>query len=146
MLNTFAIFVFPVCLFLYIFIGGNILLTIDRNNKYKNNYYVGKIIRPKELSKLFCFKNIHFHFLENNFNLFMNDYEYFSNLGKEDKEILRVLKINFLEENTIYNKCDSEEYEINSNINSEDNIIDGENSEINTVSEFFVIYKLLYYF
>ena len=143
MLNTFAIFVFPVCLFLYIFIGGNILLTIDRNNKYKNNYYVGKIIRPKELSKLFCFKNIHFHFLENNFNLFMNDYEYFSNLGKEDKEILRVLKINFLEENTIYNKCDSEEYEINSNINSEDNIIDGENSEINTVSEFF---KLLYYF
>ena len=146
MLNTFAIFVFPVCLFLYIFIGGNILLTIDRNNKYKNNYYVGKIIRPKELSKLFCFKNIHFHFLDNNFNLFMNDYEYFSNLGKEDKEILRVLKINFLEENTIYNKCDSEEYEINSNINSEDNIIDGENSEINTVSEFFVIYKLLYYF
>ena len=146
MLNTFAIFVFPVCLFLYIFIGGNILLTIDRNNKYKNNYYVGKIIRPKELSKLFCFKNIHFHFLDSNFNLFMNDYEYFSNLGKEDKEILRVLKINFLEENTIYNKCDSEEYEINSNINSEDNIIDGENSEINTVSEFFVIYKLLYYF
>jgi len=146
MLNTFAIFVFPVCLFLYIFIGGNILLTVDRNNKYKNNYYVGKIIRPKELSKLFCFKNIHFHFLDNNFNLFMNNYEYFSNLGKEEKEILRSLNINFLEENTIYNKCDSEEYEINSNINSDDNIIDGENSEINTVSEFFVIYKLLYYF
>ena len=146
MINIFAIFIFPICLFLYIFIGGNFLLTIDRNNKYKNNYYIGKIIRPKKLSKLFCFKSIHFHFLDNNFNLFMNDYEYFSNLDKNEKEILRVLNVNFLEQNTIYNKRDNEEYEINSNTNSEDNIIDGENSEINTVSEFFMIYKLLYYF
>ena len=146
MLNIFAIIVFPLCLLLYIFIGGNILLTIDRNNKYKNNYYAGKIERPKKLSKLFCFKNSHFHLSDNNFNLFMKDYEYFSNLDKEEKEKLRVLNINFLEENTIFNKCDSEEDEININNNSEDNIIDGENSEINTVSEFFVIYKLLYYF
>lgn len=147
--NTLAIIFFELCLFIYIFIGGNILLSIDYNNKYVN-----KIKKSKTLKMLFCFRDIHLN-LNNAIYFFLNDYEYYLECSDEEKKILSELNINFIEkkknnkkeqiiqikeeeiENKSYSKCDSKSYK-------SDSKSDEDNENFDSISEYYVLYKLLY--
>ena len=142
MFNTFALIIFLICLFLFIIIGGNILLTIDYNNNYKNLKKI--IVIPRKLRKIFCFKNIHFHLVDNYFNLFMNDYEYYSKCSKYEKKILTDLNINFLGKKDNENEYINPSEEANNII--EDKSFEENNSEFDTISEYYTVYKLLYIF
>ena len=159
--NTLAIIFFELTLFIYIFIGGNILLSIDHNNKYIN-----KIKKSKHLKILFCFKDIHLH-LNNAINFFLSNYEYFLECSDEEKKILSELNINFIDknknnkkepiiqikeediENKSYSKCDSKSCKSSSKSdcksdNKSDSKSDEDNENFDTISEYYALYKLLY--
>ena len=170
--NTIAIIFFEICSFIFVFVGGNILLSIDHKNKSRdiNN----KIIKPKLLNILFIFKDFHLRFNDNGLYSFMNEYEYYSNLPLGDKKKLSELNINFIEKNedvfdnnntitittNITNNNNTNIYNVNNNkynlneikeINipvkeKKDNPDDDDNSEFNTSSEFYILYKLLFIF
>ena len=159
--NTLAIIFFELTLFIYIFIGGNILLSIDHNNKYIN-----KIKKSKHLKILFCFNDIHLH-LNNAINFFLSNYEYFLECSDEEKKILSELNINFIDknknnkkepiiqikeediENKSYSKCDSKSCKSSSKSdcksdNKSDSKSDEDNENFDTISEYYALYKLLY--
>ena len=161
--NTFAIIFFELSLFIFIFIEGNILLSIDHNKKYIN-----KIKKTKTLKALFCFKDIHLHFFNNAFYYFMNEYEYYLELSDEEKKILSELNINFIEkkkdnkveinnkkeqilqikeedsksENKSYSQSENKSYSHSEN--KSDSKSNEDNSDFDSISEYYALYKLLY--
>ena len=151
MSTFFSIFILELSIFFYILIGANILLAVDDNNNYKKRGHRNKIIKSKILKVLFKFKYIHFN--NNAYSLFLDDYEYFFTCSIEEKNILSELSINFIDKNLI-NYNENQEYnldeikEIDSQVKEDDsdNNKSGDNSEIDIIAEYFIIYKLLYIF
>ena len=153
MFTDFSIIILELSIFIFIFIGANLLLTIDNNNNYKNKGHRNKIITSKILTILFYLIDSRF----NNYaySLFLGDYEYFIKCSIEKKNILSELSINFIDKNLI-NYNENQEYnldevkEIDSQVKEEDNDDNinksGDNSEIDIMPEYFIIYKLLYIF
>lgn len=162
-LNTIHIIFFEICLFAFIFVEGNILLSIDDNKIIINNEHKNKIKKTKILKKIFCFKDFHLRFINNNsLYLFMNEYEYYYNLPQAEIRILSKLNINFIKgdynlseknDNSNFKETNEvnvdvkEEKDKSSNDDDDDNDDDGDdNSELNTFSEYYILYKLLYIF
>ena len=150
-LNTIHIIFFEFSFFVFVFIGGNILLFIDDNNKIKNKDKKDKIRKSKLLKILFIFKDFHLHFIDNGLNLFMSEYDYYLNLPIHEKKNLSELKLNFIEQS--YIPCQNDNNNSNSISNSNSNLNEIEelndnddNSEFNTLSEYYILYKLLYIF
>ena len=157
-LNTIDIIIFEICLFVFVFIGGNILLYIDDNNKIKNKNKKDKIIKPKLIKILFIFKELHLNSIDNGLHLFMNEYEYYLNLPIYEKKILSELNLNFIEQScepcknnnkSNFNLNEIEELNANPKIEEEKdntNINNDDNSEFSTFPEYYILYKLLYTF
>jgi len=74
----------------------------------------------------------------------MNDYEYYSKCSKYEKKILTDLNINFLEKKDNENEYINPSEEANNII--EDKSFEENNSEFDTISEYYTVYKLLYIF
>ena len=162
MFNTFGLIFLEFCLLLFVIIGGNFLLNIDNNNKYKN-----KTDKSDILKKLFSYKDINFS--QNGFNIFMNEYDYYLNCSLEEKKILSKLNIYFIENNIInkynyennynennynennyneinYDEIKEDEFKVKEE-NSDDKDSNNDNiSEFDIISEYYIIYKLLYIF
>ena len=153
MFTIFSIIILELNIFIFIFIGANILLTIDVNNNYKNKGHRDKIIASKILKILFYIQDIRCNI--NAYSLFMEDCDYFLSCSNEEKKILSELSIYFIDKSLV-NYNENQEYnlgeikEIDSEVKEEDNSIDinksGDNSEIDIIPEYFIIYKLLYIF
>ena len=147
----FSIFFLELSIFAYIVIGAIILISVDNNNNYKNRGHRNKIIESTILKVLFNFE--HFHFNKNAYSLFLDDYEYFLACSIEEKNILSELSINFID-NSLINYNENQEYnldeikEIDSQVKEDDSDSkkSGDNSEIDIIAEYFIIYKLLYIF
>ena len=151
--TAFSIIFLEMSIFAFLFLGANLLLTIDNNNNYKNKNHRNKIITTKILQILFYL----FDFRFNNyaFSLFLDDYEFFFTCSIEEKKVLSELSINFIDKNLI-NYNENQEYnldgikEIDSQVKEEDNEDDinksEDNSEIDSIPEYFILYKLLYIF
>ena len=143
--NSLAMLFFELSLFIFVFIGGNFLLSIDNNYKYNN-----KIRRSKLLKLLFFLKDIQFRFVDNGFNTFINEYEYYYNCSPEEKKMLKSFNINFIEENLNLKNNECHLNDINNydyDVEVKEDIIkssEDDNSNLNKISEYFILYKLLY--
>ncbi len=144
--NIFSIIVHEFILYIYIFIGSNFLFSIDKNNKYNKTKTRLNILRI-----LFCSDYFHFHFIKNSFYSYINENEYFFNCSSEEKKILKQFNINFIEDNRNYNNENNEDshltdiYYSDAEIREDGSgVVDEGSTNFDMISEFYVLYKLLY--
>jgi hypothetical protein len=149
-LERFSIYTFIISqfvIFLYIFLGGNDNLSIDKICK------AGKI--NKFIQYLFCFKNIDFHFGEKDRRAIFEEFNF--NYSKEEQEVLNSLNLTILK-NIESNLIDFDDNEMLYESRDTDSIFGLENPQVNitnknlnildfkTLSEFYLIQKLIVLF
>lgn len=147
--NSFTLILSEFIIFLYIFLGGNDNLIIDKHSK------AGKI--SKKMQFWFCFKKIDFHFGEKDKRFFFEEFKY--NYSQEEQNVLNNLNMTILK-NIENNSTDIDE---DNNLNDsgyldsflELNSINNTNAKLGvsnknpkyldfkTVSEFYLIQKLI---
>ena len=153
--SSFSIIFLEFSLFIFVFIGGSILLAIDKNNNnQKSKTHLNKIKTTDILNLLFNHEDIHFP--ENGFNIFMNEYDYYSNCSEDEILILSRLEINYIEnnfklhfDNMEYNLNEIKEIDSESKEDEDSNVDNNsviDNSDFNTIAEYYIIYKLLFLF
>ena len=145
--NVYTFIISEFVIFLYIFLGGNDNLSIDKICK------AGKI--NKSIQHLFCFKNIDFHFGEKDRRAIFEEFNF--NYSKEEQEVLNSLNLTILK-NIESNLIDFDDNEILYESRDNDSIFGLENPQINitnkksnildfkTLSEFYLIQKLIVLF
>ena len=149
--NVFTFILSEFVIILYIFLGGNENLSIDKICK------AGKISKPIQI--LFCFKKIDFHFGEKDRRVIFEEFNF--NYSKEEKEVINSLNITILK--NIENRLIEFDNDEKLNESREDDSIFGidNNSTTNflnkksntiididfkTVQEFYLIQKIIMLF
>ena len=145
--NTLTLIFSEIVIFLYIFLGGNQNLILDKDNKAG--------IIDRRIQYWFCFKKLDFHFGEKDHRVFFDEFKF--NYSKEEKDVFKDLNLTIIKniENNLLDTDESKDYgraesydsilglddsnqniDVNSNINN--NSID-----FKTISEFYLIQKLM---
>ena len=150
--NTISLIFSEIIIFIYIFIGGNQNLILDKDND------AGKI--SKKLQYWFCFKKLDFHFGEKDHRIIFDEYQF--NYSPEEQKLFNDLNLTIIkniennlldieqnksitENNTfehIFDLDSSSVQTLESNINKKDLKI----LEFKTIAEFYLVQKLLILF
>ena len=139
--NIINLLISEAAIFVYIFMGGNENFVLDKNSR------AGKI--SKSIKFWFCTKKINFHFGEKDHKLIFSDSNFY--FTKEEENIINNLNMTVVKSlekhNIIENDIDTL---YNNNMNENNLIIEIDSKhksnkklELNTVSEFYLIQKLL---
>ena len=134
-LSTISLILGGLCIFIYIFFMGSILLYIEKTNK------LSKI--SEKISSLFFLKYMNFNFGERErkkqieeLNVEFNEYE---------NKIMSELSLNYISESL--NKINNQNSSLDDSIDNENEIFNKSNNEFIDLSKeenYFIIYKLIY--
>ena len=144
--NTITLIFSEFVIFLYIFLGGNQNLIIDKDTK------AGKL--SKIVKYWFCFKYLDFHFGEKDHRMIFDEFNF--TYSQEEQNIFKSLNLTIIKniENNLFDLDDNwKEYENNGtilglndsyqNINQTEEIKDKKIIDFKIVSEFYIIQKLM---
>ena len=140
-LNTHSLILSEFALFIYIFLGGSIYLTIDKQSKAAE--------LNKTIEYLFCLKKLNFHFGEKDHSFILDQFKF--NYTNEEQKIIDNLNMTIINniENNFFSFDENEKFN-NANERLELNESEGDifiektvKLEFKTVSEFYLIQKLM---
>ena len=145
--NAFTLFFSEIVIFIFIFLGGNQNLILDKDN------LAGKM--DKRIRFWFCFRKLDFHFGEKDHRVFFDEFKF--NYSEEELKVFKSLNLTIIK-NIEYNLMCDDESKGFERIGTYDSIlglddssqniytslnVNNNNIDFKTISEFYLVQKLM---